>query len=192
LSEGGQRWVRLGAAATLVGAFWATASSCGWFLDAPYLMRPIDAPGTFDSARFITAHETALILVATLYLLPAAWLLASALRRLPAPLERIASLVADDERAVPVLAAVVAVAGAAFVGYALIDKTPLLDDERSYLFQAHIFTHGKLTEPGLPAAFRNQMFIIHRHCSRSGCWSARRTSSTRCSLAPPRSPFTRS
>jgi hypothetical protein len=58
----------------------------------------------------------------------------------------VASVVLDDDRAVPVLCAVFAVAAAAFVGYALIDKAELIDDERAYLFQAKLLAHGKLSE----------------------------------------------
>ncbi len=151
----------VGAAIALVGLFWAAAKACGWFLDAPYLMRPIDAPRTMDSSRFLAPHETAMMLVAALFLLPAVWLAAAALRRHPAPLARLEAALGEDERAVPVLAAAAAVALAAFVAYALVQKAAILDDERAYLFQAHLFAAGKVSEPGLPAAFRNQMFIVH-------------------------------
>lgn len=158
------RWRRpilLVAAACSLGAFWATAKAVDWFSDAPYLMLPQHAPSTFESSRFITPHETALALVAALYVLPAVWLVAAAMRGSLGPMERLARALKGDDRTVPVLTAVLAVAGAAFVSYALIDKTELLDDERSYLFQAKLFTHGAISLPGLPAAFRNPMFIVH-------------------------------
>jgi hypothetical protein len=156
-----RRPILLGAAACALGAFWATAKAVDWFSDAPYLMLPPHAPSTFESSRFITPHETALALVAALYVLPAAWLVAVAMRGSRGPMERLATALKGDDRTIPVLTAVLAIAGAAFVSYALIDKTELLDDERSYLFQAKLFTTGKISLPGLPAAFRNPMFIVH-------------------------------
>lgn len=141
-------------------AFWGTAKSCGWFLDVPFVMRPSDTLNALESARFLTGPEALLTQCLALYVVPsalgAAWLLRGRAR----PFERIAGFLEGDPRVVPVLAATVAVIGAAFVGYALLDHTELLDDERSYLFQADLFAHGRTHGPGLPEAFRNQMLLV--------------------------------
>src|SRR5262245_33877545 len=143
-----------------LAAFWATATSCHFFLDEPFLMKPVDAPATLDSARFLTPQEALMVLCAALWVVPAIVATSLLLRRRPAPFERLAAWAGEDARAVPVIAAAVATAGAAFVAYALIDKAVILDDERSYLFQAELFARGQVALPALPAALRNQMFLV--------------------------------
>jgi hypothetical protein len=149
----------LGAVAAFV-MFWLTSGACDWFSDAPFLMTSIGDVQTFPSPRFLTAHEAALALVAALFVWPAIGFVVASMRGLRSPFERIAAVVeTGDKRVVPVLAATIAACGAAFVSFALIDKTNVLDDERAYLFQAKLFLTGHVVEPGVLAAFRNQMLI---------------------------------
>jgi hypothetical protein len=122
-------------------------------------MSPVDAVETFPSSRFLSVHEAAFTLVAALFVTPAVVLVVRAMRDVTSPFEKIASALAADRRAVPVLAAAVSLAGSAFVSFALVDKTVIIDDERAYLFEANLFLHGRVGEPAVLAAFRNQMFI---------------------------------
>ncbi len=161
MNEERRRWAMLGLAAVFVALFWTAAWGCDWFSDAPYLMPSLETAATIGSPRFITLHEAALALAAAVFLLPAVVLVGRALGSMSSPLERLRNLVRDDERAVPVISTAIAIAGAAFVSYALIDQTDIIDDERAYLFEAKLFAHGRVADPGLPAALRNQMFITH-------------------------------
>jgi hypothetical protein len=156
-----RRISRLAGAFLLLIAFWLTSWACNFFSDAPYLLGSLEAPEMIGSSRYITLHEAALALTAAILLLPAAVLVALACSDRPSPFDRILEAVKEDDRVVPVIAATVAIAGAAFVSYALIDKVAIIDDERAYLFEANLFLHGRVADPGLPAAFRNQMFITH-------------------------------
>jgi hypothetical protein len=154
-----RRITRLAGAVLLFAAFWVTSWACNFFSDAPYLIGPAEMPGMIGSSRYIALNEAGLMLTAAILLWPAIALVALALCDRASPFERILEAIREDERVVPVIAATVAIAGAAFVSYALIDKVDLIDDERAYLFQAQLFAHGRIADPGLPAAFRNQMFI---------------------------------
>jgi hypothetical protein len=143
-----------------LAAFWATAHAADWFIDRPFLMPPPDAPSAVASSRTLTPVENGLTLAALTFVLPAIAAAAFALRGRERPFVAIADFVRGDPRVVPALAATVAIAGAAFVGFALVGHTELLDDERSYLFQADLLRHGKFAEAGLPHAFRNQMVLV--------------------------------
>lgn len=150
----------LAVAVVLVLAFWGAAQSCHWFLDTPFLMRPIDAPDAVGSSRTLTAVESLLTLTAALFLVPAIALVAHSLRNRRSPLDAVEGFLKGDPRVVPVLMASIAVAGSAFVGYALTRHVPLLDDERSYMFQAELFAKGKIFEEALPKALRNPMILV--------------------------------
>ncbi|CAN5788988.1 hypothetical protein BH09MYX1_BH09MYX1_54670 [soil metagenome] len=150
-------WVSVGVS---LAAFWAAASAAHWFIDSPFLMLPVDAASTAQSSRVLTGTEWLLTQTALLFVLPAIAAAAYALRGRDSPLSKIAQFLQGDPRVVPALMATIAIAGAAFVGYALIAHTELLDDERSYMFQAELLRHGKFSEPGLPHAFRNQMILV--------------------------------
>lgn len=158
----GRVHVRLAAAILLVSAFWGAASSAGYFIDRPFLYPPVDHPNALLSARFLSVHEMGLIFAAVVFVLPAAALLSSWLgARGDDVFLRVEATLLEDERAAPLLAAAVSVACAAFVGYALLDHTPLIDDERAYLFQADLFAHFKVGEPAAPDGLRNQMILTH-------------------------------
>ncbi len=146
-------------AVTLAG-FWAAASAAKWYIDAPFLMLPVDAPNAAQSSRVVTSVEWLLTQSAVLFVIPAIVAAAFALRERDRPFAKIDEFLAGDPRVVPALMASIAIAGAAFVGYALLSHTELLDDERSYLFQADLLRHGKFSEPALPHAFRNQMILV--------------------------------
>ncbi len=147
-------------AVAFVLAFWGAARSCNWFLDEPFLMLPIDAANGAESSRTLTHVEGLLQGVAGVTLVPAVAIIAWSLRKRRSPLDAAEEFLRGDPRVVPVLMAAIAVAGSAFVGYALIRHVELLDDERSYMFQAELFAHGKISEPALPSALRNQMILV--------------------------------
>lgn len=146
--------------AVAFAGFWAAASAAKWYIDAPFLMLPVDAPNAAQSSRVVTSVEWLLTQSAVLFVLPAIAFAAFALRGRERPLTKVDEFLAGDPRVVPALMASIAIAGAAFVGYALLSHTELLDDERSYLFQADLLRHGKFSEAALPHAFRNQMILV--------------------------------
>lgn len=156
-----RRFAMVALAGVFFVLFWVTSLGCGWFSDAPYLMASLEWPATIGSPRFFTLHEAALALAGAVFVFPAVVLLAEGLGPLPSPFKRLLDLVREDERLVPVLFTAIAIAGAAFVSYALVDHVKLIDDERAYLFEARLFAHGHVAAPAVPAALRNQMFITH-------------------------------
>jgi Dolichyl-phosphate-mannose-protein mannosyltransferase len=150
---------RLLIAGVLFACFWATASVASWFSDWPfyYQGRPNWVNDlAASSTRWLPASESLLTGAAIVFLLPAIVIAAHALslRVKTDPFDRFYS------RRVPAIAVLVAITGAAFVQLVLLRGAPILDDERSYLFQAHLFASGRVGLPPPPHAFANALILI--------------------------------
>jgi hypothetical protein len=168
-------------AAALLGAFWAVASIAHYFIDAPFIYTTNTEWGQDllrSNARYFNFHEAAFHLTAGAFLLPAivamTWALVAARLDPFATLERLVK----HRRAVTVVFAVVAVAGAAYLAFAVIRGANILDDENSYLFQATLFAHGKVGLPKPPAGMRNAMILVEP------MWTSKYTPGNALALVP--------
>lgn len=154
-----------GAALLSVCAFWGAASSAAYFVDEPfsYLGRPLYIQNmVYSFGRFLTPPESTLYVIAAVLLVPAVAVVALGSARIfrADPLAYVADRLGGSGRNVALLCAFVAVAGATFVTYGLLDRAELIDDERAYTFQAELFASFKSSLPKPPAALRNPMFIV--------------------------------
>ncbi|HEY1812242.1 MAG TPA: glycosyltransferase family 39 protein [Kofleriaceae bacterium] len=150
---------RLLIAGLLFACFWATASVASWFSDWPfyYQGRPNWVGDlAISGSRWLPTSESLLTGAAIVFLLPAILVAAHALslHAKRDPFDRFYS------RRVAVIAVLVAITGAAFVQFVLLRGAPILDDERSYLFQAHLFASGHVGLPTPPRAFGNPLILL--------------------------------
>lgn len=156
-------WRMAAIALALYVCFWATAFAGDWFLDIPYWYQGRPNWTTdlaISSTRWLPTTESLFTAAALVFLLPAMIVGAMYLakRRAIDPLEAWWKR-EDAQRTVVVLAVTSAVFVAMFVAYAVLRKAELLDDERSYLFQANLFAQGKLSLPTPPPALVNPMIL---------------------------------
>jgi hypothetical protein len=155
---------RIGIAALGVVGFWVVASDADWFLDWPFYYR-----GTLwndnllaSKARGLSLFETVMSATAFVFALPVVIVGAYAISQRGRDARRALTLPFDaTPNAFPVLAALVAAAGSAFVSFGLVQGATLLDDERAYVFEARLFARGVVTLPAVPAALANPMMITH-------------------------------
>jgi Dolichyl-phosphate-mannose-protein mannosyltransferase len=148
-------------AGALYACFWATAIAAEWFSDAPfyYQGRALWANDLAASAtRWLPPSESLLTAAALVFLLPAIITAAIWLARRGDPLERWWQR-PGAERAIVVLAVAIAVAASIIVAFVIIQKEPILDDERAYAFQANLFAHGHVGLPSPPHAFANPLIL---------------------------------
>jgi hypothetical protein len=150
--------------AALAGAFVATAVISNFFFDRPFSYAGPDQwldNLTRSTGRFPGPEESGLIFAAAVFLLPAVLILAYALSAREAWDPRRAFAPDDARLARRALACVgVAVVLGAVCRAAATRGVPLLDDERSYLFQAQLLASGKMGLPAAPDGLRNQMFLM--------------------------------
>lgn len=150
---------RLLVAGVLFACFWATASCAQWFSDRPfyYQGRPNWAQDlAASSTRWLPSSESLLTSAAVIFLLPAIILAAHTMAR--------ATNVDPFDRfyapRIRTLAILVSIAAAGFVQFVLLRGAPILDDEHSYLFQAHLFASGHVGLPTPPKAFQNPLILL--------------------------------
>jgi hypothetical protein len=154
----------------LYACFWATASVAGWFADRPFLYQTRQnwvSDLSLSATRWLPPAETLLTGAALVFLLPSIVVAAIYLSRRYDwdPFDRWFER-ADAERAVVVISVAIAVAVAMFVAFALIRGAAILDDERAYLWQAHLFAHGHVGLPTPPDALGNPLIL------RSPMWTS--------------------
>lgn len=150
----------------LIASFWAVASTSRFFVDYPFLYtRSKEWSNVLSesTARFFTLQQAALVMTAVVFLFPTVLIASYGLAKLEVdPLgdafDRITRFGSPKE--IAWLLAVVAGAGAAFVSWGLVRGVDLLDDERSYLFQASLLAQGTIGLPSPPNAFRNPMLLL--------------------------------
>jgi 4-amino-4-deoxy-L-arabinose transferase-like glycosyltransferase len=148
----------------LAGAFVATAAVSAFFIDRPFnYSGPSEwvANLTRSTQRFPGPEESGLIFAAIVFLLPAILILAHALSAREAWDPRRAFPPNDPRLARRALACVaLAVLLGAACRLFVTRGVPLLDDERSYLFQARLLASGKISLPSAPEGLRNPMFLL--------------------------------
>jgi hypothetical protein len=148
----------------LVTAFLAVAASSDYFIDRPFTyVGPSEWVQNLvhSTARFPGPAESGLLFGTLMFLTPAILILAHALAGRDAwdP----SRLVPSDEVRMRRLAfgfAALAVALSAACRLFITRGIPLVDDERSYLFQAGLFASGQNALPAPPDALRNPMFLL--------------------------------
>lgn len=144
-------------------AFWATAYVADFFLDAPFIYTTAtewSANLIESSARFPSAPEAALHLLAAPTLIPAIVLLLTILARQKSdPLESAFRKLGTTADRAALGFSLLATVATALVAVLVMRGTALLDDERAYEFQAQLFARGSLMLPEAPAAFRNPMML---------------------------------
>jgi hypothetical protein len=148
----------------LAGAFVATAAVSNFFIDRPFNYSGPDewiSNLARSTQRFPGAEESGLIFAAIVFLLPAILILAHALSAREAWDPRRAFDGDDPRLARPALACVaLAVILGALCRLVATRGVPLLDDERSYLFEAQLLASGKMSLPAAPDGLRNPMFLL--------------------------------
>jgi len=144
-------------------AFWAFASACEWFVDAPFRYT---TEGEWSqnlvrsAARGLRGEEAALFIASLFAVLPTVWFLALALRgRPPRPLHALRRFAARGSSRFAALFAALATALSWLVFRFVLSGTALIDDERSYLFAARNMASGTFFRTSAPAAFRNPMIL---------------------------------
>jgi hypothetical protein len=151
------------AAIGCVALFWATALAAELFVDRPfaYVFSTEWVQNlVHSSARFPGREESARLVVAAVFLVPAIVLGALGLsRRVGDPLVRVATWNTAPGWQLVLLLGLAATVGTAFVGFGLVQGAAIIDDERAYLFQAETFAEGQLAYPAVGGAFRNAMFL---------------------------------
>jgi len=150
--------------AALIGAFWVTAALSDFFLDRPFIYTTPDEWSSHflrSSARFPNHAEIGLHMVAGAFVLPAILCIAARLSVSSGdPLSMAWARVGTSSRQVAVGMALLAVLLAGVVSFSVIDGVSLIDDERSYLFQASLFARGLVKLPPAPAGLRAPMILV--------------------------------
>jgi Dolichyl-phosphate-mannose-protein mannosyltransferase len=152
------------AASGCIVAFWVTAVVSDFFLDRPFVYTTADEwSSNFvrSAARFPSHAESGLYLVAGVFLLPAIICIAAALAtHSNDPLETVWARLGGGSRQAGIALGVLAALFSALVSFAIVDGVDLIDDERSYLFQASLFAKGLVKLPAPPAALHNPMILV--------------------------------
>ncbi len=145
----------LGGAALLFAAFWVLA----WRYFPGHA--PIHANDGGGLARFGINEAPFLIAAAVVEAFVCAYLTARLRERWPRALDDLwRDLMASPQRAYAGLGFIAAVL-AAVVGFGLLGRHPISEDEKTYLFQAHLLLQGHLSAPAPPGALSFwQPFIV--------------------------------
>jgi Dolichyl-phosphate-mannose-protein mannosyltransferase len=144
----------------LVGAFYAVAAASGFFIDRPFTyIGPNEWVQTLtqSTSRFLRPEESGLILASLVFLAPAIAALAFGLARVEP-----GRILPDDRARRRLVLGLVAtsVVLVSVCRFFVLRGVPLVDDERSYLFEARLLASGHTSLPTPPAALRNPMFLL--------------------------------
>ena len=153
----------IGAVAFFV-AFWAFADASDWFVDAPFSYTTNDEWSqnlVKSSARGVRLEEAALYLASLFGVLPALYFAASLLRERTnrSPLRALTRFAGRSNGRFPWLLAGLATSLAWLGSKYVLNGSPLIDDERSYVFAARQLISGSFFHAAVPAAFRNPMVL---------------------------------